>query len=84
MINQESELLFKTIENIICNSLQSIGFDRMGIIISQIEHNIFEVVIDSQIYKIKNGIGVPFIKGDKCLVHYINGSEQNKIIIAKL
>lgn len=42
------------------------------------------VIIDKQEYKVKNGTGITFVEGNKCLVHYINGNSQKKVIIVKL
>ena len=42
------------------------------------------VLIDNCRYTAKNGTPFEFQKNDKCLVHYINGNQQKKLIIAKL
>jgi hypothetical protein len=49
-----------------------------------INGNKITVLINGVKYDIKNGIGVNFSVGDRCLVHCINGKFQNKVIIAKL
>ena len=82
-MTRESELFFKTIENTIRQTLKRISYDREAMIVD-VSGNICTVVIDGQKYKVKNGIGINFKTGDKCLIHYINGSEQNKVIIAKM
>lgn len=46
--------------------------------------NKITVLINNVKYNVKNGIGVDFVTGDRCLVHCINGKFQNKVIIAKL
>ena len=82
-IKRESELLFKSIENLVKKMLKGISYDKEGFIISS-NNSTCTVIIDSQKYAVKNGTNILFNNGDKCLVHYINGSEQNKVIIAKL
>lgn len=82
-IKRESELLFKSIENLVRKMMKNVSYDKEGLIISS-ENSTYTVIIDSQKYIVKNGTNIVFNTGDKCLVHYINGNEQNKIIIAKL
>lgn len=83
-MNKESNTLFNAVENIIKKNMRSISYDKIGFIKSIISVDTCEVMVDKQASKIKNGIGVEFTPGNKCLVHYINGSEKNKVIIAKL
>ena len=54
-----------------------------AIIVSENEDS-YTVLIDSYKYNVKNGTNINFKSGDKCLVHYINGNQQRKLIIAKL
>ena len=53
-------------------------------IVTDIKDNYCTVVIDGQNYSIKNGIGIVFNKGDKALVHCVNGNFNKKVIIAKM
>lgn len=76
--------LFAAINNIIDKRIKNICNNKIGLITACKENSYHEVIIDKQKYNIKNGIGVDFTPGDKCLVHYIYGGENNKIIIAKL
>ena len=57
--------------------------DKEAIIVSENEDS-YTVLIDSYKYNVKNGTNIDFKSGDKCLVHYINGNQQRKLIIAKL
>lgn len=82
-MKRESELLFKSIENLVKKMLKDVSYDKEGLIISS-KNNICTVIIDSQKYTVKNGTDISFNNGDRCLIHYVNGSEKNKIIIAKL
>lgn len=82
-MNKESITLFKAVDNLLSSALKKLSYDKTGAVIG-VSGNICTVKIDSVDYKIKNGIGVSFKAGDRCLVHYINGSQKNKVIIAKL
>ena len=82
-MQEESKLLFKIIDSLIKENLKNISYDKEGLIVG-VDGNTLSVVIDKQKYSIKNGTNISFNIMDKCLVHYINGNEQNKIIIAKL
>ena len=57
--------------------------DREAIVL-EANANVCTVLIDNCRYTVKNGTPFEFQKNDKCLVHFINGNQQRKIIIAKL
>ena len=65
----------KKIEKLFC--------DYEAIVLSS-EGDYCTVLINNAKYKVKNGTTITFQKNDKCLVHYINGNQQKKLIIAKL
>ena len=75
IINYVLEAIDRKFKKLIC--------DKEALVIST-DGNVCTVIIDGSKYSVKNGIGITFVNGDKCLVHYINANEQNKIIIAKL
>ena len=83
----ESEIvltqLARTVNSMIQNALPR--YDYIGSI-SKIstKAGYYSVVINQQEYEIKNGTGIDFKAGDRCLVHCISGKFNNKIIIAKL
>lgn len=62
---------------------EALKCDREGIVVSS-DNDDCTVLIDNVKYTVKNGTGIVFKNGDKCLVHYINGDQRRKIIIAKL
>lgn len=72
--------ILETIKHYLGNNL----FDAEGIIIGKNENGTYKVMINKQQYNVKNGTNIDFILGNKCLVHYINGKENKKIIIAQL
>ena len=57
--------------------------DREAIVLEG-NDNKYTVLIDNCRCTVKNGTPFEFQKNDKCLVHFINGNQQRKIIIAKL
>lgn len=83
----ESEIvltqLARTVNSMIQNAIPR--YDYIGSI-SKIsaKAGYYSVVINQQEYEIKNGTGIDFKAGDRCLVHCISGKFNNKIIIAKL
>lgn len=83
----ESEIvltqLARTVNSMIQNAIPR--YDYIGSI-SKIstKAGYYSVVINQQEYEIKNGTGIDFKTGDRCLVHCISGKFNNKIIIAKL
>lgn len=72
--------ILETVKHYLGNNL----FDAEGVIIGENEDNTYKVMINKQQYNVKNGTNIAFIPGNKCLVHYINGKENKKVIIAKL
>lgn len=79
-INILSDSIYKAIES----KIEQLFCDKEAVIVSQLDDNIYSVLINSYKYNVKNGTSIQFQSGDKCLVHYINGNQQRKIIIAKL
>ena len=77
------ETLVESILNIVDKKIAKLYCDKEAIVESSFD-NVCNVIIDSVKYKVKNGTNIDFNAGDKCLVHYINGNQQNKVIIAKL
>ncbi|MDL2301478.1 hypothetical protein LJC58_03890 [Lachnospiraceae bacterium OttesenSCG-928-D06] len=77
-------LLIETINNIIQKKVASMSYDKIGFIKDVNKDNTCNVIIEKQEYTVKNGIGIEFSIGNNCLVHFINGNENNKVIIAKL
>ena len=79
-----NQTLFSIIQSQISNALKKVGYDKTGTILKVKEDGSFYVLIDGYQYIVKNGIGVNFNQGDRCLIHYVNGNQNEKIIIAKL
>lgn len=52
--------------------------------VTSVSGNNITVSVNGNSYTVKNGIGVTFTVGDRCLIHLINGNFNNKVIIAKL
>ena len=83
----ESEIvltqLARTVNSMIQNAIPR--YDYIGSI-SKIstKAGYYSDVINQQEYEIKNGTGIDFKVGDRCLVHCISGKFNSKIIIAKL
>lgn len=82
-MDKNSITLFRAIENLLSASLKKLSYDKIGTVI-RTDGSACVVKIDGADFTIKNGIGVTFKNGDRCLVHFINGSQKNKVIIAKL
>ncbi len=80
----------KAVDTIIDNILYAVKKeekDKYGDIVAPVtgvSGNKCTVLIMNKPYQVKNGIGVAFKPGDRCLIHCINGSFQDKVIIAKL
>lgn len=81
--NKTIEKLVDEIIRIVDKKIAHLYSDKEAIIVSQNE-NSYTVIIDSYKYNVKNGTNIDFKSGDKCLVHYINGNQQRKLIVAKL
>lgn len=63
---------------------QSLTFDAEGLIVGSNDNGTYKVMLNKQQYNVKNGTDIEFQPGMKCLVHYISGNQNKKIIIAKL
>ena len=74
-----TQCIYKAIDK----KIEKLFCDYEAIIIS-VDENYCTVLINNCQYKVKNGTAIKFQKNDKCLVHFINGNQQRKIIIAKL
>lgn len=80
---KEVKILVKYIIDAIDKKIDFLKCDREAIVL-EINDNMCTVLIDNCKYTVKNGTPFEFQKNDKCLVHFINGNQQRKIIIAKL
>lgn len=74
-----ADCIYKAIDK----KIEKLFCDYEAIVLSA-DENYCMVLINNCQYKVKNGTTITFKKNDKCLVHYINGNQQKKIIIAKL
>lgn len=75
--------LIDCIISAIDKKIEALKCDREGIVVSSDNDNC-TVLIDNVKYTVKNGTGIVFKDGDKCLIHYINGDQRKKVIIAKM
>lgn len=73
------ECVFQSIDK----KIEFLKCDREGVIL-ETNDDMCTVLINNCKYTVKNGTPFEFQKNDKCLVHFINGDQQRKIIIAKL
>lgn len=80
---KEVKILVKYIIDAIDKKIEFLKCDREAIVL-EANANVCTVLIDNCRYTVKNGTPFEFQKNDKCLVHFINGNQQRKIIIAKL
>ena len=80
---KEVKTLVKYIIDAIDKKIEFLKCDRKAIVL-EVNNNMCTVLIDNCRYTVKNGTPFEFQKNDKCLVHYINGNQQKKLIIAKL
>lgn len=80
---KEVKTLVKYIIDAIDKKIDFLKCDREAIVL-EINNNMCTVLIENRRYTVKNGTPFEFQKNDKCLVHFINGNQQRKIIIAKL
>lgn len=79
-----NESIIRAIEIVTQSYLEKVGYDKQAYVLGTDTDGKVSVIIDKQEYKVKNGTGIAFVEGNKCLVHYINGDSQKKVIIAKL
>lgn len=80
---KEVKTLVKYIIDAIDKKIEFLKCDREAIVL-EVNDNMCTVLIDNCRCTVKNGTPFEFQKNDKCLVHFINGNQQRKIIIAKL
>lgn len=80
---KEVKTLVKYIVDAIDKKIEFLKCDREAIVL-EVNDNICTVLINNCRCTVKNGTPFEFQKNDKCLVHFINGNQQRKIIIAKL
>lgn len=66
--------------------MSRLTYDYVGYIsgVDLSKNNTYKVKINKAEYSIKNGTGITFNPGDRCLVYCISGNFNNKVIIAKL
>lgn len=83
-INKAIDIIASEIAKCARQYWQSIVFDAEGIIVGQNDNGTYKVMLNKQEYNVKNGTEIEFAPGMKCLVHYISGNQNKKIIIAKL
>lgn len=63
---------------------ESLVFDAEGLIVGKNTNGTYKVMLNKQEYNVKNGTEIEFKNGAKCLVHFIQGNQNKKVIIAKL
>lgn len=78
-----AETIIECVLQSIDKKIEFLKCDREAIVL-EVNDNMCTVLIDNCKYTVKNGTPFEFQKNDKCLVHFINGNQQRKIIIAKL
>lgn len=78
-----AETIIECVLQSIDKKIEFLKCDREGVIL-EINGDMCTVLINNCKYTVKNGTPFEFQKNDKCLVHFINGDQQRKIIIAKL
>ena len=78
-----AETIIECVLQSIDKKIEFLKCDREGIIL-ETNGDMCTVLINNCKYTVKNGTPFEFQKNDKCLVHFINGDQQRKIIIAKL
>lgn len=78
-----AETIIECVLQSIDKKIEFLKCDREGVIL-ETNGDMCTVLINSCKYTVKNGTPFEFQKNDKCLVHFINGNQQRKIIIAKL
>lgn len=83
-INKAIDIIASEIAKCAHQYWQALTFDAEGVIAGRNENGTYRVKLNKQEYNIKNGTEIEFKPGMKCLVHYISGNQNKKIIIAKL
>ena len=82
----ESTALFQIIEMMTNKIMKKLSYDKEGVILSKTPSGYYKVIPNGEKHEIeiKNGTEMNFNTGDKCLIHYVNGDYNNRVIIAKL
>lgn len=83
-VNKAIEIIASEIAKCAHQYWQSLTFDAEGLIVGRNDNGTYKVMLNKQQYNVKNGTDIEFQPGMKCLVHYISGNQNKKIIIAKL
>lgn len=78
-----AETIIECVLQSIDKKIEFLKCDREGVIL-ETNGDMCTVLINNCKYTVKNGTPFEFQINDKCLVHFINGNQQRKIIIAKL
>lgn len=78
-----AETIIECVLQSIDKKIEFLKCDREAIVL-EVNGDYCTVLINNAKYKVKNGTAIEFQINDKCLVHFINGNQQRKIIIAKL
>lgn len=78
-----AETIIECVLQSIDKKIEFLKCDREGVIL-ETNGDMCTVLINNAKYNVKNGTGIVFKPNDKCLVHFINGNQQRKVIIAKL
>lgn len=84
--NYDNDAVMAIVKSIVAGYEQKSPRDYIGYITSadSSKINSYKVLINKVEYSIKNGTGLEFKPGDRCLVYCISGNFNNKVIIAKL
>lgn len=83
-INKAIDIIASEIAKCAHQYWESLVFDAEGLIIGKNTDGTYKVMLNKQEYNIKNGTEIDFKPGNKCLVHFISGNQNKKVIIAKL
>lgn len=78
------DIIATSIVEAVNDCFRNLVFDAEGVITGKNPDSTYKVVINNQIYNVKNGTNIDFEVGNKCLVHYISENQNKKVIIAKL
>lgn len=81
-----TDTILDTVEALVDKKINNaIGQKDRSAVVTEIKPDgMLRVRIDKHEYSAKNGTGINFSVGDKCLIHYPNGNENKKLVIAKL
>ena len=78
-----AETIIECVLQSIDKKIEFLKCDREGVVL-ETNGDMCTVLINNAKYSIKNGTGIEFKKNDHCLVRFINGNQQKKVIIARL